>query len=198
MGCPVRSEPVAEHEIVARHLAGDARAFGELVTRYRPRLLNFTQRMVGDRDRAEDLVQETFVRVARHLGRFDLTRKFSSWVFVIAANLAKNELRRVRRAPLVFESAAASRHGAESKVLQFADPRGRPDQILADRHRDALVQSTLQRLGARDREILILREFDGLSYDEIGAVLGCKLGAVKSRLNRARARFAVLIAPHLD
>ena len=76
-----------------RHLAGDPRAFGTLVDRYQTRLLNFVNRTIADRERAEDLVQEVFIRVFRHLHRFDRTRKFSTWIYTIASNLAKNELR---------------------------------------------------------------------------------------------------------
>jgi RNA polymerase sigma-70 factor, ECF subfamily len=84
-------------ELAARHLAGDPQAFGALVDRYQTHLLNFVNRIIADRDRAEDLVQEAFIRVFRHLPRFDRTKKFSTWVYTIASNLVKNELRSRRR-----------------------------------------------------------------------------------------------------
>jgi DNA-directed RNA polymerase specialized sigma24 family protein len=93
---------VDNSELVAAHLAGDSLAFQELVSRYRGRLLNFVDRMIGDRERAEDLVQEAFIRVYRHLHRFDTTKKFSTWIYTIASNLAKNELRNRSRSPLVL------------------------------------------------------------------------------------------------
>src|SRR3979490_3581221 len=80
-------------EIVASFLEGEERAFQELVERYQTRLLNFIYRTIGDREKAEDLVQEVFIRVFRHLHRFDQTKKFSTWIYTIASNLAKNELR---------------------------------------------------------------------------------------------------------
>src|SRR5215213_6237207 len=89
-------------QLVAAHLAGDARAFQELVARFRGRLLSFVNRMIGDRERSEDLVQEAFVRVYRHLHHFDHSKKFSTWIFVIASNLAKNELRRGARRPILL------------------------------------------------------------------------------------------------
>src|SRR6476660_9413730 len=88
--------------VVARHLSGDPQAFGALVDRYQTRLLNFVNRTIGDRERAEDLVQEVFIRVFRHLHRFDQTKKFSTWIYTIASNLAKNELRNRSRNPLVL------------------------------------------------------------------------------------------------
>ena len=79
--------------VVMRHLAGEPQAFGTLVDRYQTRLLNFVNRTIGDRERAEDLVQEVFIRVFRHLHRFDRTKKFSTWIYTIGSNLARNELR---------------------------------------------------------------------------------------------------------
>jgi RNA polymerase sigma factor (sigma-70 family) len=91
-----------DSQVVQKFLDGEERAFGELVDRYDTRLVNFVYRTVGDRERAQDLVQETFVRVYRHLHRFDQTKKFSTWIYTIASNLAKNELRNRSRNPLVL------------------------------------------------------------------------------------------------
>ena len=88
--------------LVAAFLEGEKRAFNLLVDRYQGRLVNFVYRTTGDRERAEDLVQETFIRVYRHLHRFDQSKKFSTWIYTIASNLAKNELRNRSRNPLVL------------------------------------------------------------------------------------------------
>ena len=89
--------------VVSAFLAGEERAFQELVERYQTRLLNFVYRTIGDRERAEDLVQEVFIRVYRHLHRFDQSKKFSTWAYTIASNLAKNELRNTFSGTLIFE-----------------------------------------------------------------------------------------------
>ncbi len=191
-------EAVETNELVARHLSGDARAFGELVGRYHGRLLNFTHRMIGDRERAEDLVQEAFIRVSRHLHRFDPSKKFSTWVYTIASNLAKNELRSHRRSPLVFYQSARAPGDEDHSPLQYEDSRSRPDDMFAGRQLKELVEATLARLSPQYRQVLILREFEGRSYEEIAEIAGCNLGAVKSRLHRARACFAALITPYLD
>jgi len=192
------SEAVETNELVARHLSGDARAFGEIVGRYHGRLLNFTHRMIGDRERAEDLVQEAFIRVSRHLHRFDPSKKFSTWVYTIASNLAKNELRSHRRSPLVFYQSARAPGDEDHSPLQYEDSRSRPDDMFAGRQLKELVEATLARLSPQYRQVLILREFEGRSYEEIAEIAGCNLGAVKSRLHRARACFAALITPYLD
>ena len=85
-------EGLDDGHLAQRHLAGDPQAFGALVDRYQTRLLTFIDRSIGNRERAEDLVQEVFIRVFRRLRRFDGTQRFSSWIYTIASNLAKNEI----------------------------------------------------------------------------------------------------------
>ena len=97
-----RLRELDDSAVVSAYLDGESRAFDELVERYQTRLLNFIYRTIGDRERAEDLVQEVFVRVYRHLQRFDRSKKFSTWIYTIASNLAKNELRNRSRNPLVL------------------------------------------------------------------------------------------------
>ena len=185
------------NRLIAAHLRGDPRAFEGLVARYQIRLLNFIYRMIGDRERAEDLVQEAFLRVHRHLDRFDPARKFSTWLYTIASNLAKNELRNRSRSPLVlFQHFRQRQNDQESRPLE--DVHSRPDDLYANRQLSELVDRTVARLAARHREVFVLRELEGKSYEEIAEIIECNLGTVKSRLNRARQAFAELIAPHLE
>lgn len=196
---PARDDHNLEaNALVARHLAGDPRAFSELADRFRHRLLNFIYRMVGDRERAEDLVQEAFIRVHRHLHRFDPSKKFTTWVYTIASNLAKNELRNRSRSPLVFYESVRTPGDDEHRPLQFEDSRSRPDDMFANRYLRELVDATVAQLAPHHRRVFILRELEGRSYEEIAELTNVNLGTVKSRLNRARQRFAELIAPHLD
>jgi RNA polymerase sigma-70 factor, ECF subfamily len=184
--------------LVAAHLAGDELAFGELVRRYQGRLLNFIFRMIGDRERAEDLVQEAFVRVHRHLHRFDPTRKFSTWIYTIASNLAKNELRNRARSPLVFHESARAEWEEDARPFELEDASTRPDQVFHNQHLYDLVQGTVARLSDHHRTVFVLRELEGKSYEEIADITGTNLGTVKSRLNRARSAFAQMVAPYLD
>jgi RNA polymerase sigma-70 factor (ECF subfamily) len=184
--------------LVAAFLAGEERAFTELADRYHLRLLNFLHRMIGDRDRAEDLVQETLVRVYRHLERFDQSRKFSTWVYTIAGNLAKNELRNRSRSPLVLFQAIKDRWNDDHRPLEWEDNHYRPDDLFRKRHLREQVEAAVARLPEHHRVVFVLRELEGRSYEEIAEITGVNLGTVKSRLNRARNRFAELIAPMLD
>src|SRR3569623_1254520 len=105
--------------VVTSFLGGEERAFQELVERYQTRLLNFIYRTIGDREKAEDLVQEVFIRVYRHLHRFARSKKFSTWVYTIASNLAKNELRNRSRNLFVFFQTIKKTWQDDDRPLQF-------------------------------------------------------------------------------
>ncbi|HEX2208910.1 MAG TPA: sigma-70 family RNA polymerase sigma factor [Longimicrobium sp.] len=184
--------------VVAAHLAGDRLAFGELVERYQNRLLNFIYRTTGDRERAEDLVQETFIRVYRHLHRFDQTKKFSTWIYTISSNLAKNELRNRSRNPLVLFQTLMKNRDADTRPLEWEDNTYRPDDLFRKRHLKSQVDAAVDQLPEHHRTVFILREMEGKTYEEIADITATNLGTVKSRLNRARNNFAQLIAPVLD
>jgi RNA polymerase sigma-70 factor (ECF subfamily) len=184
--------------LVAHFLAGQSRAFDALVDRYQNRLLNFIYRTVGDRERSEDLVQEAFIRVHRHIARFDPTKKFSTWIYTIASNLAKNELRNRSRNPLVLFQTITQGWEDEERPLEFEDSSMRPDDLYRKRHIRSLVEQTVAQLPEHHRQVFILRELEGRSYEEIADITHCNLGTVKSRLNRARSSFAEIIEPALQ
>lgn len=183
--------------LVASYLAGEKRAFTELMERYQTRLLNFIYRTTGDRERAEDLVQETFIRVYRHLHRFDQTKKFSTWVYTIASNLAKNELRNRSRNPLVLFQSITKNWQDEERPLQFEDSGNRPDDLFRKRDIREKVEDAVGQLPEHHRNVFVLRELEGKSYEEIAEITHTNLGTVKSRLNRARNSFAEIIGPWL-
>ncbi len=187
-----------DNAVVASFLAGEQRAFAELVERYQTRLLNFVYRTTGDRERAEDLVQETFIRVYRHLHRFDQTKKFSTWIYTIASNLAKNELRNRSRNPLVLFQTIKKNWDADQRPLEWEDNTYRPDDLYRKRHLRRMVETAVDQLPGHHRTVFVLREMEGKTYEEIAEITGCNLGTVKSRLNRARNNFAQLVAPLLD
>lgn len=192
-----RLHALDDSALVAEFLVGEERAFQELVERYQTRLLNFIFRTIGDRERAEDLVQEVFIRVYRHLHRFDPSKKFSTWAYTIASNLAKNELRNRSRNPLVFFQTIRKNWQDEDRPLQFEDAGSRPDDLYRKRHLRELVEQSVAQLPEHHRQVFILRELEGKSYEEIAEITQCNLGTVKSRLNRARNAFAAIIEPGL-
>jgi RNA polymerase sigma-70 factor (ECF subfamily) len=189
---------LSDAQVVQASLDGDTRAFGELVRRYDQRLLNFVYRTIGDRERAQDLVQETFVRVYRHLHRFDQSKKFSTWIYTIASNLAKNELRNRSRNPLVLFQTLKKNWDADHRPLEWEDTQYKPDDLFRKRHLRRKVEEAVSQLPEHHRIVFVLREMEGKTYEEIADITGCNLGTVKSRLNRARNNFAHIIAPLID
>jgi RNA polymerase sigma-70 factor, ECF subfamily len=185
-------------DVVAAFLNGEEQAFQEIVARYQTRLLNFVYRMIGDRETAEDLTQEAFIRVYRHLHRWDPTKRFSTWIYTIAANLAKNELRnRSRRQLLPFQAINRGWQN-EEHAPQFEDASSRPDDLFRKRELRVLVAEATTRLSRQHRQVFVLRDLEGKSYSEIAEITSMKVGTVKSRLSRARCSFADIIKPWID
>lgn len=189
---------LSDEQLVTAHLVGRHGAFNALFERYKDRLVHFVTRKTGDADRAQDLVQEAFIRVTRHLHRFDTEKKFSTWVYTIASNLAKNELRNRSRSPLVLFQKLTSNWDDDHRPLQFEDFRMRPDDLYRKRYLRRLVEDTVNTLPEHHQLVFRLRELEGKSYEEISDITGVNLGTVKSRLHRARNSFAQRIEPHLN
>jgi RNA polymerase sigma-70 factor, ECF subfamily len=189
---------LSDNALVAAHLEGHPGAFAELYDRYHDRLVHFIARKTGDRDRAEDLVQEAFIRVTRHLHRFDHNKKFSTWIYTICSNLSKNELRNRSRSPLVLFQKLTTHWEPEHRPLQFEDAGARPDDQYRKRYLEEIVEQTVDELPAHHQLVFRLRELEGKSYEEIAEITGVNLGTVKSRLHRARTSFAERIEPLLN
>lgn len=189
---------MTDSELVAAHLDGHPLAFSELYNRYRDRLVHFIRRKTGDPDRAEDLVQEAFVRVTRHLHRFDQSKKFSTWIYTICSNLAKNELRNRSRSPLVLFQKLTTNWEPDHRPLQFEDSAMKPDKMYNNRYLEEAVEKTVEKLPEHHQLVFRLRELEGKSYEEIADITGVNLGTVKSRLHRARTSFAEMIEPLLN
>jgi RNA polymerase sigma-70 factor (ECF subfamily) len=185
-------------DVVAACLSGEDRAFSEIVTRYQTRLLNFVYRTISDRDKAEDLVQDVFLRVYRHLHNFDRTKKFSTWIYTIAANLAKNELRNRSRQRFVLLEGMKTIWRGEELPIEIEDTSSRPDDLFHRRHLCVLVEEATEQLSTHHREVFVLRDVEGKSYEEIAEITGAKVGTVKSRLSRARESVAAYIEPWVD
>jgi len=191
-------DDLSDEQLVAAHLRGRPGAFQDLYDPYRDRLVHLITRKTGDPDRAQDLVQEAFIRVTRHLHRFDTSKKFSTWVYTIASNLSKNELRNRSRSPLVLFQRLTSNWDDDHRPLQFEDYSMRPDDLYRKRYLRHLVEEMVNELPEHHQLVFRLRELEGKSYEEIAEITGVNLGTVKSRLHRARNSFAQRIEPFLN
>lgn len=196
---PVRGslDQLSDHELTHLFQLGERWAFRALVERYRSPVLVFVRRMVGDDDRAEDIVQETFIRVLQHLHRYRAKGRFRSWLYTIANNTARNEFRRRARSRLVFQH-TLPQAVQDGPAVDLEESWRPAEQRIWHRYLKEAVHEALSRLPAEQRNVFVLRELEGLSYREISCVLGLKEGTVKSRLSRARKRFLRIIGPLVE
>lgn len=162
---------------------GDDAAFAPLMQRWELPVKRLLARLVQNASEADDLAQETFVRVYQQRGRFRLEAAFRPWLFTIAVNLARNRLRWWRRRPAVSLEAWT----ADASSREAADPGVSPATGLAQRERAERVRAAVARLPRELREAIVLFEFEQMSQAEIAATLGCTPKAVETRVYRARA-----------
>lgn len=181
---------LSDHELMKACARGEMVCFAELIRRHKDRITNFLYRYVGDYRSAEDLAQETFLRVYRKIPDYNASAKFTTWLYTIAANLAKDEFKRRARHPAGPLEVRPPGAGTSQIVsLAPADASPGPDAVVEGEETKSLVFKVMDQIDPDEREILILREIQGLSYDEIAGILGAPLGTVKSRINRARMAF---------
>jgi RNA polymerase sigma-70 factor (ECF subfamily) len=176
-----------EMELVRAARGGDSAAFGELIDLHAAQVVNLLARVLGDREEALDLAQETFLRAFQKLWRFDPERSFRVWIAAIAWNLALDNLRRRKRR---VQPGGLAGYGEGSAVEDPPDRSWEPPlRGLERREESELVHRALALLSPPHRLALALRELEGLSYQEVAETLGVRLGTAKSRINRARLEF---------
>ena len=164
-------------------------AFNILVQRYKNPLTNFVFRFLGDYESCNDVVQETMIKVYRYKDSYSSVAKFSTWIYTIAGNLARTEYRRQRRRNLF----SINDYGEEHKSFDLPDETYRPDVATDSGIKDEIIQKALLKVKETYREAVILRDIQGMSYEEISEILGVNEGTVKSRINRGRAQLQELL-----
>ena len=185
--------------LVQRTVAGDQRAYGLLVLKYQRRIQRLIGRMVRDVDLVEDICQETFIRAYRALHQFRGDAQFYTWLYRIAVNTAKKFLLELKRDPTVSESFLANDDDDETswKKNELTADDG-PESILAAKEIAAVVNAAMDDLPVDLRQAVILREIEGLSYEEIATAMNCPVGTVRSRIFRAREAISARVRPLLD
>lgn len=179
--------------LMSRLQTGDREAFARLIDRYKDPMVNYLSRLTGSRDRAEDLAQETFLRLYRSADRYVEQGHLAAYLYRIATNLLRSEERRRRRWRLL-SGEFLHRHAGENGHRPTPSAHARLErEELAGRLSRALASLPL-----RYRAPVVLREVDGLSYEEIARVTGLKAGTVKSRINRGRRRLQEILGPRRD
>jgi RNA polymerase sigma-70 factor (ECF subfamily) len=176
-----------DESLIDAHLKGDTTAFGELVRRHGDSVLGYLTRMVGSREQAEDVFQETFKRVHEKADKFQGGR-FKSWLFTIATNVAIDGFRGRRRLQVVSlhqKLDCDDEEGREFSAVTVADNSYEPSQKAIMAEQKEQVRQALELLPARQRATLVLAYYQQLSYPEVAQVLGCSIGTVKTQMYRA-------------
>ncbi len=183
----------SDETLVTRYVKGDRTVLRTLIERHKNDLLRFLTRLTGDRDAAEDAFQETFLQFHLSARRFDTSRRFKPWIFTIAANKARDAMRKKGRRPALGLSAPVGGNAGGTSI-EFVDlmemPGPRPEADLDAREQQELVAKAMDSLSFTLREVLLLAYFQRLSYAQIAEDLDIPLGTVKSRLHSAVATFA--------
>jgi RNA polymerase sigma-70 factor (ECF subfamily) len=180
----------SDHTLLAAARRGDKEALETLLLRYQPRVYRFGMKMCGDPDDASDVLQETLLAMARSVRDFRGASSLSTWLYTIARSFCIKKRRRSRFAPA--EHQALSAH-----EVQLQDPRRNPEEDLAGRQVEAVLARAIAALDPMYREVLVLRDIEGLKAPEVAEVLGIGVDAAKSRLHRARLAVRQAILPHL-
>jgi RNA polymerase sigma-70 factor (ECF subfamily) len=178
---------LTERQLVSRARRRDAAAFASLIEQHQTSVHNLCYRLLGDRDEAEDAMQETFLRAYSHLHRYDLNRPFRTWLCAIAHHYCIDQLRRRRLVLLSLEAEPPVEHAA------LADPAPSPEAEAQRSEQARSLARLLARLSPEGRSVVVLHYWSGLSYQEIADVTGTTVSAVKSRLHRNRATLAGML-----
>jgi RNA polymerase sigma-70 factor (ECF subfamily) len=187
---------LSDEDLMARVAEDDERAFSELVRRFQGRVMNLVSRILNDRECGDDLAQEVFVRVFVHRRNYRRGSKFSTWLFTIAANLAKNEIRRRVRRRNWF-SLDALQEVLKDSAIQLADPTEGRESLMEREQLQEAMGRAVATVPEKYRLALVLRDIEGLPYEEIAQVLNIPGGTVRSRINRARSMLKRKLRPLL-
>lgn len=180
------SEKEIDFQLMRAIQNGDMVAFNGMVNRYKDRLMNVIGRMLSSQEEAEDIVQETFVRVYQHRQSFNFKHCFSTWIYTIGLNLARNELRKRRR----------------FKFFEISEMQGNEREFAVDPELPSrlpeMLKDAIETLPPKYREAFMLRDIQEMPYEEVAQVLDVPLGTVKSRVNRARLMLREKLKPRME
>jgi RNA polymerase sigma-70 factor, ECF subfamily len=179
-----KTSELSDEDLIRRFQDGDIYAFDAIVNRYKNQLLNFAYRFLNNLEEAEDVVQETFLRIFRNKHAYRQIAKFSTWVYTITGNLAKTELRKRKRRKYVY----ISDMGFDDKDYEIEDIQANTEKEVESLFQEKYIQKAIQELSPRFRQVILLVDVQELPYEEVSKIMHVPLGTVKSRVNRARLK----------
>lgn len=188
----VHNDGISDETLFGQVQQGDVQAFDAIVDRYKTRLFNCVYRMVHNNELAEDLVQETFLRVYRNRTNYQATSNFSTWIYTIALNLARSELRKRKRRQF-FSINTSPLEDSTTEGFDVPDPKDGPEEDIQNHELGDSIQRAINQLPVKYRTVILLRDIEELSYEQIGEILECPTGTIKSRVNRARLRLQEML-----
>jgi RNA polymerase sigma-70 factor (ECF subfamily) len=174
-----------ESELILKCKNGNVEAFEELVLKYQRQIYTVAYRFMGNHEDASDLAQEAFIKAYKSIDRFRGESSLKTWLYHIVANVCRDELRKRKKGQVLSLDAPISTEEGEI-TRQTEDWTYAPDLIYESKEAQYFIQEAINQLTPEYKEVIILREIQGFSYEEIARHLGCSLGTIKSRLNRAR------------
>jgi RNA polymerase sigma-70 factor (ECF subfamily) len=180
---------------MAKIAEGNQEAFEILVNRHQTSVLSLIYRFIGDRTRAKDLAQEVFLRVWQSARSYEPKAKFTTWIYRITANLCLNELKSAHRKKW-FSFHRTDEHSENGIEETLSDGAPSAEDLLLEKERSRQISDALQSLPDNQRMALVLKKYDGLSYEEIARVMGCSVPAVESLLVRAKKNLQKKLAPY--
>jgi RNA polymerase sigma-70 factor (ECF subfamily) len=183
-----------DRQLIEQFIGGQTEAFGTLVLRHQDRLFNSLLRVVGSRDEASDIAQDAFLNAYRKIESFRGDAAFYSWLFRIAMNVALTRKRKQKRAPTSLD--AIQDAAGDQTVDQ--NPSSRPSSRMELTERQQAVRAALDSLSEEFRIVMVLKEIEGLKYDQIAEIVGCPVGTVRSRIHRARMELRERLQRHLN
>ena len=180
-----------EKELIALAKAGDERSFELLIEQCKTKAYNIALRYLRNEEDAMDVLQESFIKIYRHLGSFKEGSKFDTWVYRIVVNTCNDMLRKNHGAPV--ESLNRSDEEEEEYTLELPDTDPGPQESLLRKEQAKLILDALDQLKPDQKEVVILRDIQGFAYEEIAEMLNCSIGTIKSRINRSRSRLREIL-----
>ncbi len=189
---------LSDEELILRVPEGDNQAFDVLVNRYKDRLYSYLLRLLSNPDQAEEIAQEAFVKAYMNADKYRKIARFSTWLYTIATNLVRNYMRNMKRRPTRVSLWFKESGGEKIRWRQIEDESRGPEEEMEQKDLEKLMQAAIRKIPPRYRTTFVLREINRLSYEEIAATTGLKLGTVRSRINRGRKYFRKAALPLLS
>jgi len=188
-----------DSRLMLKFKSGDTSSFEKLVEKYKEKIVNIIYQFIGDKEEAEDLAIEVFLRVYQAREKYEARAKFTTWLYKITTNLCLNTIREKTKFHTVsLSKSILTEEGKEEELLEkIADPSPSPQDVLEEREKNTLISKAIDSLPTRQRIATILQIYEGLSYKEISKILGCSIKSVERLLYWARNNLKEKLAPYL-